>query len=186
MFNFLQNFLIVAGGSTGVAFAVGWVLRRLIDNFFSHKIELYKAQLEKENTKYRITYEKLHTERAEVIKEVYKKLVLTYEDIYSYTCIFQAAGEKSEVEKRSMAAGTFNDFSRYYEQNRIFFNEELAKKIDRFRDESKKILYDFSITREYDRNNAEKWSKIWLKVKDDIPVIKIDIENEFRKLIGIE
>lgn len=52
---------------------IAWLIRRLFQQFFEKDLDKFKVDLLKETVQFRIRYEKLHSERAEVIKEVYKK-----------------------------------------------------------------------------------------------------------------
>lgn len=190
MIIFLKEFLtnitiwsIVVGGAS-------FVLKTLVDNFFSHKIEQYKSELDRENTKHRIVFEKLQTERAIVIKETYKRIVIVNKAFRSYMNPFQFAGDLNKEEKQKEAAKSANDFIDYFEQNRIFFEESLAKKIDEIKNILWDAWHDFMLSRELRQEDVkaanEKWGNAWNILERKIPEIKIDIENKFRSVIGIE
>lgn len=184
MQNFWYDFLKYISSVAIVATALGWVARRLIDNFFSKKIEEYKAQLEKENTKYKITYEKLHAERANVIKETYKKLIDVHDGLKSYMI------KKDQKDLEDLLVNLCN-FNKYYDQNRIFLNEALAKKLDQIRDFCWGIYGNFGASvvmekmKDYMAANKEYLKGI-KKFMDDFPSLRENIEKEFRTLIGIE
>lgn len=187
---FFQKIIIDIGGLSIIVTGAAWVLRRIIDNFFSNKIEKFKHDLERENTKFKITYEKLHLERAEIIKETYKNIVLTHNSFHSYLNIFQPAGGKTEDEKRLESGNYYNEFFNFYDKNRIFFEESLALKIDKIRDKFLEAWREFELSKAVSKNDNQRdpdiWVKAWNKVNDDIPPLRKDIEIEFRKLIGID
>jgi hypothetical protein len=56
-------------------------------------LERFKSNLEKEAIEFKIKYERLHDERVEVIKKVYKKISQTYKSFHSLMCPLQLAGE---------------------------------------------------------------------------------------------
>ena len=191
MTTFWQNFITYITSATIVAVALGWVLRRLIDNFFSHKIEQYKAQLDKENIKYRITYERLHAERAEVIKNVYKKIVNTYDAFHDYIKPLRLAGEPTQAEHHKIAGETFNNFSYYYRENRIFFAEPIACRIDAILNLFMEIYNQFEMSKILKEDvstyaGVQEWNKAFERLKNEVPPIKSEIEKEFRNMIGIE
>ena len=178
------------GGTALVVAGLAWVLRKLIDQFFNNKIEKFKYELEKENTKFRITYERLHVERAEIIKETYKKIVLTFDLFRSYVNPLQLVGEKPEIEKKKEAGLAYNEFYKFYDENRIFFDESLAAKIDKLRETLWDAWIKFQLSRDLregsHRGGHDEWMQAWTKVDNEVPLIRKEIEAEFRKIIGIE
>ena len=192
MNQFWQNLITNISWGALIVGGISWILRKFIDHFFSNKIEQYKADLERENTKFRITYEKLHAERAEVIKEIYRKISKTYNALESVIAPMQLAGEKPMeeimVDKRIHFMDTANNFLEYFQENKIFFNKDLVNDIDKldggFRTVWKK--WSFSQINGRGRQNVEEWNKAWDQLKTDVSQTKSEIENKFRKLIGIE
>lgn len=169
--------------------AIVWLIKQLFKNFLAKDLEKFKADLSIEAIRFRIRYEKLHSERAEAIKEVYKKISKTYRAFYSYMCPLQLAGEPSEEEKSKKATNEANALIDYYEENRIFFEEEVAKEIDsllqNFRDAWRQFGYSRYKTGENYRD-VEEWDKAWKKISEETPKIKELIENKFREIIGIK
>jgi len=172
--------------------AVGfvWILRFTIKQLFAKDLEKFKYNLEKETISYKTKFEKLHTERALVIKEIYKKIVITQRAFISLTHPFQPAGSPSEEERAKDAAQKANELTFYFEENRIYFEEDLAIELNEFMKKLREIWYEFNQF-EYERGNKpyrkiEAWNKAWDKAEKDIPEIKKKIEKRFRTIIGIE
>ena len=191
MEEFFKNFLVYISSTAVIVAGASWILRKLIDNFFSHKLEQFKAQLEKEHTRYQITYDKLHTERAVVIKETYQKLVDVYKAFHSYMNPMQWGGEPTMEEKQKIAAEKANDFIIYFDRNRIFFEDSLAEKIDRLRDALWDCWTSFGLSKDLRNDRQHKdgldmWHKIWEKLNTEVPTIKKEVEKEFQKIIGLE
>ena len=187
---FLQNIIIKIGGFGVIIAGVAWVLRCVVDSFFNSKIEEFKHNLEKENIKFRITYEKLHTERAEVIKETYKKMVSAYDYTRAYVIIFEKPDDKSEDKKRKEADKAYKEFYKFYDENRIFFSESLASDIDKLQEKFWEILVEFEESKRFPNDGrgilGDKHKEVWNKIETDIPPIRKEIEDKFRKTIGIE
>ena len=191
MVNFWSDFLIYISSLSVIVGAGSWVIRKLIEEFFAHKLEQFKADLQKEHTRYQITYSQLHSERALVIKETYQKLVDLYKAFQSYMNPLQLAGELTEEEKQRIAAESANEFTNYFDRNRIFFDDSLAQKLDELRN----ALYDcwtsFGLSKTLRdaqdlKPSADMWTKIWEKLNTEVPRIKKEVEREFQKVIGIE
>lgn len=182
--NLLQNLgvfgIIIVGAS--------WVIKKYFEKMFDKDLEKFKSDLEKQSIKFRIRYEKMHSERAEIIKELYKKIVQTFRAFHSYMNPFQNDPESQE-KKGKEASVCANNFTDYYEENRIFVDENLAKEIDKLSDVLKKAWVEFEISR-FNKTNkisyVENWNKAWKIISEDTPTIKTKIEEEFRKIIEIE
>lgn len=187
---FWQNLITNVSWGALIIGGISWVLRRFIDHFFSNKIEQYKAELERENTKFKITYEKLHTERAEVIKNVYKKIVKTDDAFLNYIKPMRYTNEPTQDEYAKIAGNAFNDLSSYYRENRIFFTEAFALRIDKILDLLLGIANQFQTSRILREENSPngyvtEWGKAFDRLKNEVPPLKTEIEKEFRTLIGI-
>jgi len=182
----ILNNLITVLLTSGV---IVYLSKALMSNLFSKDLEKFKANIEKEAFSYRVRYEKMHSERAEVTKELYKKIVKTYRTFHSYMCPLQTSGEPSQDEKGGEAVKIANNFTDYYEENRIFVDEELAKKIDKLSETFKQAWNEFEIYRLSKKNrefDLENWREAWKIISEQTPIIKKEIEDEFRKIIGIE
>jgi len=166
-----------------------WLIKQLFRQYFVKDIEKFKSDLSKEAIQFRIRYEKLHSERAEVIKEVYKRISRTYRAFKSYMCPLQLAGEPSEKEKCKKAVEEFNALLDYYEENRIFFEEEVAKEIDSLLQKFREAWDQFDYSKyktggEY--RDVKEWNKAWKKISEETSKTKELIESRFRRIIGIE
>ena len=183
----LQNLgifgLIVAG--------MAWLFRELFKQVLSRDLEKFKADLEKQAIEFRIRYERLHGERVEVIKEVYKKIARTYKSFHSLMNLLQLVGEPSQEEKGKEASKNANELVDYYEENRIFFEEKLAGDIDSllagFRDawfkfESHRISKSVGDHKE----SLNQWNLAWNQIQKEVPKVKKQLENKFRNILSIE
>src|SRR5690606_14194835 len=129
--------------------------KQLIEYFFSETIELkktelnqelesYKSKLEQQNkdfqhkldlklNEFNIQFSKLHQDRAEVVKELYHRIVELQSAMTVFTrrihpIIKDAAKEKQERIDRVNEA--LMGFVNLYMPNRIYFDKDLAKKLD--------------------------------------------------------
>lgn len=184
-----MNLFEILGITTIFSTALVLIIRKLIDRFFSRDLEKFKSGLEKEVIKHRTKFEILHTERANVIKEVYKRITRTQRAFESLVCPLQPAGDPPEEEKTKILIEEFNGLSNYYLENRLFFNENLAKEIDELLKEFVDIWHNWEFVKTLNntkKSNIKEWCDTWDKVKNEIPPIKKLIENKFRDIIGIE
>jgi len=166
-----------------------WLIKQFFKQSFAKDLEKFKADLSKEAIQFRVRYEKLHSERAEVIKEVYKRISRTYRAFRSYMCPLQLAGEPSEEEKGKKAADEVNALIDYYEENKIFFEKEIAKEIDNLLQKFREAWNQFDYSKyktEGKHRDVKEWNKAWKNISEETPKIKELIENRFREIIGIE
>lgn len=131
----------------------------------------------------------MHAERANVIKEVYKRIVKTQRAFESLIRPLQLVGEPTQEEKTKQLADQFNDLSNYYAENRLFFGEELAQEIDGLLKKFMDIWHQWNYAkdlREGRTPDVKEWGRAWDQVKGEVPLIKESIEKGFRDIIGIE
>ncbi|MCK5123352.1 MAG: hypothetical protein KAQ87_04380 [Candidatus Pacebacteria bacterium] len=172
----------------GIAGFFVWFLQKYTEQLFAKDLVEFKFGLQKEAMQFKIRYEKLHSERAEIIKEVYKKIIGTYKSFHSLMCPLQLAGEPTEEEEIKLAVKEINELVDYYEENRIFFEEELAKEIDKLLRKFRESWNQFNYSKDLKDGNgrdAKEWNKAWKQISEDVPVVKQLIEKRFRSIIGI-
>lgn len=167
---------------------ITYLSKRIIELFFSRKVEQFKNDLEKENIKLRIRYGRLHTERAMVIKEFYKKMAGTFSSFQSLMQPLQLAGDITQEEEAKKAAKEANEMMNYFNENKIFFEEDLAKDIEELLKTIRLSWIDFTMSMELKKSGTKytkEWHQAWKTISEQTPVIKYKIENKFREIIGI-
>ncbi len=99
----------------------------------------------------------------------------------------QLAGEPTEDEKRKKFADSANDLLEYFEMNKIFFSKELASKVDSVLQKIREIWIDYQTRSYHDKSDIsylEIWGRAWKKIQEQLPVLKMEIEEEFRTIMG--
>lgn len=101
-----------------------------------------------------------------------------------------------EEELGKKAADEFNSLYVYYSENKIFFEEDLAKEIDALLQNFREVYLQFRFRKslpEYVSDKRRKQKELDVSIKawgklnnNEIPQIKSLIETKFRKIIGIE
>ena len=171
-----------------IAWPSAWLIKKIIQQSLAKDIEKFKFALYKDATEFKIKYSKLHGDRAEVIRIVYKKISRTYRSFSSYMCPFQEAGEPLEEEKAMKASKDYNSLVSFYEDNRIFFEEKLANEEDILIKEFKNCWIDYKTAKSLEpgHKRLQEWNKAWHKINKMVPITKGFIENRFRNIIGLE
>lgn len=134
-------------------------------------------------------YGKFHVEGTGVIKETYKNISKTYIALESLIAPMQWVGEKSIIEKRKDFVDIANNFLQYFQENKIFFSQNLSSDINKLSEEFKEVYNKWNLSQVSGvngRHNLEDWNKAWEQLKTDVSQTKVEIENKFRKIIGTE
>jgi len=169
---------------------IGWLIRSIIKTWLDKDIEKYKWKLNRES----VRFSKLYSERARIIRDLYYKLFDFEQAMSSFVSPVQWAGERPMKEKRKIAAETGNEFRDYYKRNKIYLSEkvsEILEKIDKIFIES---WIDFTTFEIYDQDSRvlkptekmKKWIEVWDKIRLDIPILRTQLEKEFRQILGVE
>lgn len=138
-------------------------------------------------------FNKLYTEKVEVIKNLFTLLVKSEKalDFMLSRPLPNDDNEKEDFNKQTIEV--FNNFKNYYEINEIILDTETNEIINQiFKEIDKaKIAFNYAESLEKDRN-----SKVWIEavngkielrdslIKREIPILKAKLRNEFRKIIN--
>lgn len=173
-------------GTAGFLFLI---VRGFVDWTVARDLEKYKAGLEREAIRFKIRYEGLYGERALVTKEVYKRLVKTERAFRSLMSPIQFRGEKNREDKAGVVTEKADALQDYFFENRIFFEEEVASKIDELLDEfwSAWIRFlDSAESKEAGEPHGAELKEARKVVNDRIPPLKKAIEQKFRSIVGFD
>ncbi len=195
--------------------------KKLIEYFFDETIEIkkdelkqnlenHKKNIEQENrnfqhqldtklNEFNIQFSKLHVDRAEVVKNIYAKLIELQSAMFVFTRRMHGVIHDSEKESKERADRlnkALFDFISYYSPNRLYFNEDLAEKLDKIKAEYWEKGWDFSLLSKelkqssdfpvYRKKLMSDTKVISENVERDFPVMIKEIEIEFRNILGVE
>lgn len=180
------------------AAALAFLLRGLFNHILSRDLDKFKMELQashdKEIERFRadlraVAFERetrfarLHERRAEVVAELYRRLV-NVESAYTsltedavYESGHPATSYPTQESQKATSEVTY-DFFKYFTENRIYFDEALCKNIDELI-EKLDAIWETRI-HEFD------YPKAWQITKDDIPPIRKKIEKRFREMLGVK
>ncbi len=183
-----------------------YLAQRVFEKFLDSRVEKYKNNLNlkteefKSNLKileleYQIKYNKLHEERAVVIKTLNSKIIDLQKKLTFLTTRGQGPEWATEKTRDIAAGNSLNDLKDYFILNRIFFVIDFCDRIDSIINESTEIINEMSLAKraysEWSVSAQEKaysrreWFNLSKKVDSEINKARLDCENQFRKLIGV-
>lgn len=174
----------------------------------AEELEAYKSTLEEDRRsfqhkldirldRYKVQFSKLHEERAHIIKEMHSKLLELHIAIRDYIAIARWIEEgvdpKDAEENRIKRANeALNNFNNYAIENSIYFEKTLADKLNAIRREYFSTALEYSHIKQFPARDMEgyteqvkRWQAINEKVSGDLHNALNEMEDEFRKLLGV-
>jgi len=188
--------------------AVAWLVKSLISHYLNKDIASYKVNMAAQNAKEieqfkhelervanerRIMFEMLHTQRNEVISELYSRIVEFYDGIDSFVGVILLVENDEEIEKEAQKLWRkVGAFKSYAEKNRIYFSKEMCALLDQMYDIADEPTSKLMVAAEYqniDKNGKDNlynsWQEASKALENEVQEIRQIIENEFRNLIGV-
>lgn len=194
------------GGSVALLGGIAWIIKSALGHFATRDLESFKAGIantasfELERLKAELkavtsAQERRGTllveKRAEVVAEIYRRLVDFIAAAESFSSIIEYSGEPNKEEKAKKLGDAAGLYFSYYQYNKIYFSAGLCEKF--------KVLFD-SIHAPTLRlrvwmnmkdsggdshmRYTEAWSDAWKAIQSEVPPILAGIEEEFRTLLG--
>lgn len=128
---------------------------------------------------------KQYDKQWDVIAELYKKLADADLDISNF--LSPAQFKETEEELARKAVTSFNEFARFFLEQRIYIPENIANLVDSYLKDVKANFNANVMARSGDTNDANLWYKTWEKhQKGTIKASKDAIEKIFRKHLKIK
>lgn len=205
----LQN-LGIYGLLTG---GITWLLKSLGQNLIDRRFKAFEKELEIKSREYQAgldtdleshkaklniehtQYLKLHERRLEIMVEIYKKIAELDRTMYIMTAIMKPIPpgkdiNEMEQEQINAANDAYQNFKTFYQDNKIFFNEETCKLLDTLQTMYWDSLWDGTVRQrigstdfKFNYENAKKASDT---VREHIPPVRQNLEKEFRTILGVK
>ncbi|MFP4038332.1 MAG: hypothetical protein ACLFTA_00950 [Candidatus Nanohaloarchaea archaeon] len=186
--SFLLQFLEISVLVSIVAGVGGFVFQKSFQYFLDKNIE----QVRNENRKDEIEFTEFKQRQIKSLEELYERLVLCYQEMYSLTRPYQDVKEPDKEEKLQSAAEALNEFRRYYERKRIYLPNEMDQKLDDFHSELKSNFTSFKnlVLRqegirdsEVQKKKVDKHDEIWEKIDKDVSEMKEEIRDKIKQIM---
>jgi len=187
------------GGAIAISAVVAYLGKKAIEAYLSGRLEQHKSELQRLSTEHSVRFQKLHSERAEAIKELYGRLVSLDDSLQSTLRPLQMVGEPSLAEKIKELGTSFNELRNYFVPRRIFFTEDTAKLVDEVLGVAKDVYLDITTypsdpthpdyeaeNPEVSRDRRELWRKARATHAGEFAAVKRSLEAQFRSILGIE
>ena len=179
---------------TGTAGLIGWFIKSLFGLYLQKDMEKFKATLLED----RIRFSKLHEKRAEIIAELYSKIV----EIEIYLEEYKSLPEKEIKKQNEELIKIIESLKKLYAfqlKNKIYFNKYqcslLIKVIDHLHRLEKEHLLDYidknmPNIKESSKKEAKKIRELVKKgldkIEKEIIDVQANLEKEFRNILGVK
>lgn len=192
-----QEIIEFLGGASVFGAVIAYLGKVAIDAYVSGRVEAYKGELQRTTAEHSVRFQRLHSERADVIKDFYAKLAQLDEALASTLARFQAAVDMPLVEKVQALSKHFNETREYFVPRRIFFEESTCLLVEKILGLARGIFFDITAYQidpkhpQYKYNpdilkdRHEFWEKARTSHESDFTNLKRKLEDEFRALLGI-
>lgn len=203
--------------SVGTAFIVtviGYLAKQIISQILNKDLEKFKNQLQSENDKAKLIFEKeiesyradlnlvyskqlqLYSKKSEIIEGLYHKLIDLHDIMLEMTVSFrnitgkdEQTVQQEEFERVNQAAQKGNEFFKFYSTNKIYFEKETCQLIEELQKKFKDTHSDYSFRHTFglppSEMTYEMAKKAGDRVRDEIPKLMEKLEDDFRKTLGV-
>lgn len=183
------------GGGAVIVFALsGWLGRVWADRLMAGEkakhdtlLELLRADIRKVAFESEIRFSKLHEKRAEVIADLYSKLV----DFVGAAEQFLYGGASVDSEKHQLYVVRQKDLYDTFSKNQIYFPTALCDALSNFIFELHRLTNEKYILGSYQPMTPEETKDLrdtlrnrWKAITVDVPNLKEQLTEEFRRLLG--
>lgn len=187
----IVGWLLSSVGGAGIA---TYFVKKGIESTLNKKLEEYKSELQRLNTNYQIVFSKLHGDRTETIKQLHNILFEINRNVRALKWEEERAnieGLREEINKLMPKATELNNS---YQVNRIYFSEDICKLFEAMNEKLRDVIVPinyyyferFDISPEDQGSEAEIKEKMRKYMDKDIPELKMKIEEEFKRILGVD
>jgi hypothetical protein len=154
-------------------------------------IEQLRSELQQAAIEHQVRFSNLHEKRATLIADLYKRLVEAFWDCERF--VFQI-GHREHQEEYLATHKRICDFYVFVETHRIYLPERVCASLANFISVLKKPVIDVYVyggTIDYPdqqtmKERKEAFMTAYEVFKNDIPAARKALEDEFRKILGVE
>jgi hypothetical protein len=155
------------------------------------QMESFKNELRRASFEHETRFAKAHEKRAEVIAELYRRLVEATSAFGSFASPFGFSSDPSKEEQAKTAGAAYQELSEYFRPNRLFIEEDLCTKIEEMLQNLREVFHLMGSEAKVAQGQRPppKEESYWDKAEDimrkNVPPILKALEKEFREIIGI-
>ena len=195
----LKTLGIISIGSFSIVALLGYLTKTMFNKYIQGKTDAYKHTLEIIAMEHEIRFSELHKERAQLIKDIYSKILDFRISVSNFIKYVEAESTPDATRALKFLGEKTVALAMTFDPNKIFFSNKLCIQIENLFVEIKSLninltslLKDNSIAELLSNKNNLKSDFLLLTknttvlITTKIDPIKKELEMEFRKLLGVK
>ena len=203
-----QTILLAFGGNAALLAVLGVLGKSFLDKLIIRDtkqfesdlraksdaaIEHLRNELQLRTIEHQVRFSRLHEKRADVIAELYGHLVEALWEAESFLSPMEWVGEPNKKEKHQKAINKLVELYRYFDQHRIYLPPEVCASLEALVQNVRSqvikfgvwVRYeDYELTGDSHTKKSDAWDSGWDAIKNQVPMARESLENEFRSLLG--
>lgn len=149
------------------------------------ELEGWKLGYQKALDQNRVQFSRLHADRADAIRELYKRLVVVEHAVGVFVAPLRIEGSNGD-RRHEEVFKAFNEFSVFFVHNRIFFTESDCDLIEKLRMVALEVFVVYDGARmESDPDGRRDRFKAYQTMAEKFEPLRKQLEGEFRATMGL-
>jgi len=200
----MKELLTVVGGAGIVVAGLAWLTRALLTHWMDkdlegHKtalraqsdiaIEQLRSELRQQSLEHEVKFRRTDEKIAEVLDQVYRRLVDFYDCLVKYLKIVEYSGEPSKEAKLEETSKASRGFWDVFIPNRLYIPPAVFEATKAFADKLVTITNDFTFHLKDVSDGAPVdshfWSKAWKEINDEQGSVFSSLVKEFQRRLGV-
>ena len=185
-----QTLLLAFGGNAVLLAILGWLAKSFVSGLIAKDLKGFENDLKLRAIEHQTKFTGLHEKRADVLASFYGA-VITFEMYFKEhahpTNQKLTSDENSQHSKE--IASRFNQMEKIFIENRIFFTLETCKLVDNLLkalEEIRELNKTFQVGLTTGGTSQAIRIPSYQGIRDKIAPIKLEVENNFRNILGID
>lgn len=203
-----QSIVAAILGNAVVLAVLGWLAKALMEKLIQRDtkrfetelkakadatIEQLKSDLQIRTIEHQVRFSRLHEKRATVIADLNALIVEALWEAESFLSPMEWTGEPDKREKHQITMGKLVDLFRYFDKHRIYLPDPLCSVVDTLVTDVRTHVIRFgtyltwddkSLQEQTRKEKHEVWMAGWDAIKNQVPVVRKQLEDEFRALLS--
>jgi hypothetical protein len=204
----ITNLAVVTGGGTVLVGASAWLIKTVITHRLETDAETFRtrikadADIEIERLKsslqivameHQVRFTKLHEKRAEIIADLYKKLIDLHRHAEYFVMTRENNSDPAKDKEFREIQQEMADFQKFYQEHQIYLPLDVCTSLENLLSEITGNVWAAGIFGRIEHpgeqtvlSSQEAFTKGYAAFEEKIPAARKALENEFRKMLGVE
>lgn len=204
----LQIITAAVVGNVAVLGVLGWLAKSLLEKLIQRdskrfEIELkakadltmeqLKGDLQLRTIEHQVKFSSLHEKRATVIAELTAHIVEALWNSESFLSPVEWSGEPTKIAKHATAMNKLAHLFRYFDKHRIYLPEPLCVVVEQLIKEVRSLVNKYAVYLAWEdaalqehtrKDKSEALMNGWNAITTQVPLVRRQLEDEFRSLLG--